>query len=125
MPNRQNDPDAGKISYLVRCSDGDFIIEIDPAWKVTFGAINPSAKEGYNDRSLHCLRVYEGEKVRAVFCNVKGFRDLSIPFARKVEKETGSASWSQDSTGNFEKSEMRQVETSYEGNGIVPEDIPF
>lgn len=124
MPNRQADPDA-KITLLVqRDRNGDFTIQIPASWKVTFGAVNPGS--GHSGRDLHCLRIYEGEKLRAVYCDVRGFRDLSIPMAVKVTKETGSASWVHDSDGNFERNESRQIEEHYEnGDRVAPEDIPF
>ena len=90
---------------------GQFVIEIPKTWRVTFGYVNPAVREsGYRDG--HCLRVYEGEKLRAVYANVQSFRDLSIPLARKVSKETGSAEWTMDSAGNFE--ERRKVEVQAE-----------
>jgi hypothetical protein len=125
MPNRQADPDA-KVTLLVqRDRNGDFTIQIPASWKVTFGAVNPgNGNVGRHD--LHCLRIYEGEKLRAVYCDVRGFRDLSIPMAVKVSKETGSASWVHDSDGNFERSERRQIEEHFEtGDRVAPEDIPF
>src|SRR5258708_6777712 len=99
MSNRQRDPQA-TIRYLVREQSGEFVIEIPAHWRVTFGAISPG---GAGRHDLHCMRVYEGEKVRAVYCDVKGFRDLSIPMARKVQSETRSSEWTQDSTGNFKQ----------------------
>jgi hypothetical protein len=120
--NRQNAAEPAKLSYLVqRDRQADIIIEVAADWKLTFGAVNPGAGPGF-DHKLHCLRVWEGEKLRAVFCDVRGFRDLSIPLAAKVEKETGAASWTQDSSGNFERTEARQVESSYE---MPDEDVPF
>lgn len=110
MSVRQKDPDA-TIKYLVNAQGGEFVIEIPASWKVTFGAVNPGA--GPTGRhELHCMRVYEGEKVRGVFCDVRGFRDLSIPLARKVQSETRAASWTQDSSGNFKGITERQIEQS-------------
>lgn len=109
--NRQKDPDA-KVRYLVQQQGGDFIIEISAAWKVTFGAVNPGPSGGdYRDKSLHCMRVYEGEKVRAVYCDVKGFRDTSIPMARQVKSEMRSSTWQQDSEGNFKEAREREMAT--------------
>lgn len=120
MANRQADPDA-KVRYLVQAQPHDFIIEIAASWKVTFGAINPGAGNGYEEsRRLHCLRVWEGEKCRAVFANVSGLRDLSIPFAVKIEKQTGSAEWSHDSEGNFDSSVIKRVlPADFETEAIV------
>jgi hypothetical protein len=107
MPNRQADPDA-KVRYLVHHRDGDFVIEISAKWKVTFGAVNPGAGNMAR-HDLHCMRVWEGEKLRAVFENVSGFRDLSIPMARKQQAEVRTAKWEMDSAGNFEQSEKRAL----------------
>jgi hypothetical protein len=54
------------------------------------------------------------KELRAVFCDVRGVRDLSLPLARKVERETGSSEWTMDSSGSFERSEKREVEESFE-----------
>jgi hypothetical protein len=111
MPNRQKTDE--KIQYLVRGHE-EFVIEIPAAWRLTFGYVNPAHPEGgYRNQPAHCLRVYEGEKLRAVFASVSSFRDLSIPLARKFQKETGAAEWSQDSEGNFERSEKRLVEKAF------------
>jgi hypothetical protein len=107
MALRQKDADA-TIRYLVSQDKGEFVIEIPANWKVTFGAVNPGSADGMR-RDLHCMRVYEGEKVRAVYCDVRGFRDLSIPMARKVQSETRASTWSQDSTGNFKGTTERQL----------------
>lgn len=106
MGVRQKDPDA-KIRYLVQQQQADFVIEIPASWKVTFGAVNPGSEMGRG--ALHCMRVYEGEKVRAVYCDVKGFRDLSIPMARKVQSETRASEWRSDSEGNFAHESSRKL----------------
>lgn len=117
MANRQADPDA-TVQYLVLQAGSEFIVELKASWKVTFGAVNPGAPP--HGRDLHCVRVWEGEKLRAVFCDVRGFRDLSIPLARKVSKETGSASWTMDSEGNFEGNTERQLETHFAADDPEP-----
>lgn len=122
MPNRQADPAANVTLLVQRERGGDFTIQIPASWKVTFGAVNPGSQP--HGRDLHCLRVWEGEKLRAVYCDVRGFRDLAIPMAVKVTKETGAASWMQDSTGNFERSESRTLEERYESDDNLG-DIPF
>jgi len=119
---RQNAAEVATLSYLVqRERVPDIIIQVAADWKITFGAVNPGNGEGGRYGNLHCLRVWEGEKLRAVFCDVRGFRDLSIPLASKVQKETGAASWTQDSNGNFEKTEARQIETVF----TVPDEDAF
>jgi hypothetical protein len=117
--NRQDRSDPENIVYLVqRRGQPDFQIELPAHWKVTFGAVNPGGQSHHND--LHCLRVWEGEKLRAVFCDVRGFRDLSLSFARKIEVETGNSSWVRDDAGNYEANEKRQLESRFES-----EQIPF
>lgn len=91
-----------KKNYLVKSTHGeDFIIQLKANWKLTFAAVNPASAQSYSKG--FCLRVYEGQKLRAVYANVEGFRDLSIPLVRKVSKETGNASWTRDDAGNFEQ----------------------
>lgn len=100
-------------------------MEIPANWKITFGYVNPSHSEGgYRQGQGHCLRVYEAEKLRAVMGNVIGFRDLSIPLAKKFEKESGSAKWSRDSDGNFEGNEKRQLESGFSVEE-VDDDVEF
>jgi hypothetical protein len=125
MADEIDSEDVPTIKYLVRCMDGDFIIEIPATWKVTFGAVNPGTGDrSYEGGRLHCVRVWESkEKLRAVFCNVSGIRDLSIPLARKLTKETGSAEWSMDSDGSFERNIKRQIAAEYapdDGDVEVP-----
>jgi hypothetical protein len=124
MTTRQKDTPEELVTYLVqRSGQPDFQMQVPAAWKLTFGAVNPGAPDaqgGYRDRSLHCLRVYEGEKVRAVFCDVRGFRDMSIKFARKIEVESGSATWARDDAGNYEASEKRQLEARFEAEELSP-----
>jgi len=114
MPKtRQNAADIETLTYMVqRAGQPDIQIQIPADWKLTFGAVNPGAQQVRHD--LHCLRVWEGEKLRAVFCDVRGFRDLSIPLARKVEVETGTSAWTRDDAGNYEASTKRTLEQSYE-----------
>jgi hypothetical protein len=123
MANRQTETPDDVLSYYVSTGRGeDFVLQIKASWKLTFGAVNPGGQ--MSGRDMHCLRIWEGEKMRAVFCDVRGFRDLSLPLARKVSSETGTAEWKQDSNGNFEASERRAIETSWEEPANL-EDIPF
>lgn len=124
-PDDEGSPDdRSKIRYLVTSSTGDFVIEIPNTWKVTFGAVNPGATKGYSGGELHCMRVYEGTKLRGVYCDVRSFRDLSIPMARKQQSETRSSTWTQDSAGNFEGSRKRQIgPTEYVRD--EPDDLVF
>jgi hypothetical protein len=110
--NRQSDPEE-TIQYLVQRVKGTFLIEIPAHWKVTFSAVNPNAHQG-GYRDGHCLRVYEGEKQRAVFGDVVGFRDMSIPYAVEIRKETGSSQWERDSNGSFKENIEVNVERRLE-----------
>lgn len=112
---------VAKKKYLVSAQPNDFVIELPADWRLTFGAVNPGAGMGRHD--LHCLRVYEGQKLRGVYTDVRGFRDLSIPLARKVSSEVGNASWNMDSSGSFEES--RKVERDERLVLEATEDIPF
>jgi hypothetical protein len=122
MATRQaKDPDS-TIRYLVNTQSSDFVIEIPASWKVTFGQVNPG-NGAHSGRDLHCMRVYEGEKVRAVYCDVRSFRDLSIPMARRVQSEVRESRWTADSEGNFESVAKRQLGES--GFVVEEEEVPF
>jgi hypothetical protein len=100
--------------YLVSDSKGDFVIEVPKeGWKITFGFVNPAIRDtdGYGGKAGHCLRVYEGKILRAVFGGVTGVRDLAIPLARRIDKQTGSSSWTKDSSGNFTGSQEIKVDS--------------
>ncbi len=125
MTRQAKNPDE-KIKYLVASRDGDFIIEIPASYKVTFGYVNPSkSSDSYARNEGHALRVWEGEKLRAVFGNVTGVRDMSIPLARKIKRETGSASWTMDSEGNFESSKKVEVDQRLILEAADEEELPF
>lgn len=109
MANRNKNENV-KINYLISNADGDFVIEIPATWKVTFAYVNPeSAGERGYGRQAHCVRVWEGEKLRAVFGNCTGLRDLSIPLARKVVQTESESHYKGDSLGNFESSNSRKM----------------
>lgn len=117
----------GTVKYLVSDTTGEFVIELPTSYKITFSNVNPASggEPGYRDKS-YCLRVWERKDVlRAVFCNVVGIRDLSIPLARKITKQTGSASWSHDSVGNFEGSRKVDVDTGAFVIEPGPDDVGF
>jgi hypothetical protein len=78
-------------TYLILAGGDEIQIDIPESWKVTYGPVSPG-KGGYgNDLAL---RIYENEtKQRAIFTNVRSFRDLSIPVRRKVVEEVGSSDW--------------------------------
>lgn len=115
-----------KVKYLVLQGNEEIIIEVPSDWKLTFGYVNPGkSSDGYSRGEGHCLRVWEGTKLRAVYGNVRGFRDMDIPLARKVKRETGSATWTMDSEGNFEESKKVEVESKLVLEQADAKDIPF
>lgn len=123
VATRQKKTPDEKVKYLVS-GKNEFVIEVPASWRLTFGYVNPNRSgDGYQRGEGHALRVWEGEKLRAVYCDVKGFRDLSIPLARKVTKETGSATWTMDSQGNFEEHKKVDVESALMLE--AGDDIPF
>lgn len=123
MANRNKNSNC-MIQYLVGCTKGDFVIEIPATWKVTFAQVNPdpSGNRGYNDNA-HCVRVWEGEKLRAVFANCIGLRDMSIPLARKVVKTESESEYKSDSLGNFTSASSRKMLDM--GFVVEAEDDPF
>ena len=75
------------ITYIIEHDNGRRSrITVPATWKVTFGpAVKGfNAGDGHNRRVPMALRFYESDtKQRAIFTDVKSFRDSSI----KVEKE--------------------------------------
>jgi hypothetical protein len=120
----ESDPVTDQVKYLVTDDRGEFVIELPVGWKITFGYVNPGLREqgGYGGKQGHCLRIYKGKELRAVLGNVTAVRDLSIPFMRKVERQTGSAEWTKDSIGNFARTEKVNVESELI---LEPGDGPF
>lgn len=129
--NRQNSPkdQMPVVKYLVTEAGGRggsnsaFVIEIPADWRLTFSSVNPAAMGHGGYREGFCLRVYEGEKLRAVYANVVAFRDLSIPLARKVQTETGNARWTRDDAGNLD--ETRQITTGIQWDPEDNDDLRF
>lgn len=123
MATRQRKNPDEKLKYLINISGGDdIVIQIPANWKVTFAQVNPDPNGNRGYSGAHCVRVWEGEKLRAVFANATGLRDLSIPLARKVKSETHNTEWKGDSMGNFESSSSRQIEQEVV---FEPDDVVF
>jgi hypothetical protein len=96
MASRQRMKNPPAIQYLINKGhngSGDFIIELPANWRLTFSGVNPA---NVHDTGW-CVRVYEGEKLRAVYPAVLGFRDLSIPMARKL----APGEWQKDGPAEF------------------------
>jgi hypothetical protein len=77
------DSDSDTRTLEVRTQhEGIFRIEVPSGWRITFSKVNPQSN-GFEN----ALRIYEGEeKQRACFTGVVSFRDLSIPFQRRVKR---------------------------------------
>lgn len=74
-------PEQETRTYLVERDNETLKITVPSHWKVTYGPIVP----GTRFRSEYALRFYEGkENQRAIFTNVRSFRDLSIPVEKLV-----------------------------------------
>lgn len=99
--------------------EGVFQIEIPVSWKITFGKVNPG---GHHD-SL-ALRVYESDdKQRGCFTDVVSFRDLSIPFRRRVKKTKQQTKAERGAKG---RSYEENVEHEYEWtNDLETDGGPF
>jgi hypothetical protein len=77
-------------------------IEVPAEWKITFGMVAPGAKSsgGYDGHSGWCLRFYESkEKPRAVFTDVKSFREITVPVTERITKTRSKRLNRNDPTG--------------------------
>ena len=93
-------------TYEIDTSGGLFRIDIPEDWKVTYAPVSPAGAKGYGGDPTLALRVYENDtKQRAIFTNVRSFRDLSIPVQRLEVKKKGSDSWEADRNGSKSSSE--------------------
>lgn len=91
--------DNSTRTYEIITNAGSIRMDIPESWKVTYGPVSPGSKYGGGEGNA--LRVYEGtDKQRAIFLNVKSFRDLSIPIMRLYVKSEGKDEWERDTEGN-------------------------
>lgn len=98
-------------TYEIVTTDGTLRMSIPESWKVTYAPVAPGAKS-YD--GAYALRVYELEtKQRAIFLNVKSFRDLSIPVQRLFVKTKGSDEWKRDNNGNSSSNSKIEVEREW------------
>lgn len=83
MAARKKDIEETK-EYILELDNGSQRKLTIPAdWKVTFGPINPGSK-GHQPLAV---RFYESkDKQRAIFTDVKSFRDASIPIEEKITR---------------------------------------
>lgn len=71
-------------TYILECNGGkQRKVTVPEDWKVTFGPLIP----GQQGAGTLALRFYEGkEKQRAIFTDVRTFRDADIPVLEKITK---------------------------------------
>jgi hypothetical protein len=71
----------GQKTYILELLNGDLRrITVPETWKLTFGPVVPYSGKGGSSDGRVCLRFYEGSKenLRAVFTDVRAFRDESM-----------------------------------------------
>jgi hypothetical protein len=103
--------ETGTRTYeIVTAREGKFRIDIPEAWKVTFGPI--IGAKGYDGGGM-AFRVWESEKQqRALFTNVTGFRDLSLPMMREAVRKYGTDDWVMDD-GSYVGKKSETVERKW------------
>lgn len=102
-------------TYILDMADGtQKKVTVPDTWKVTFGPLVPGSKDGnYNSRGGLALRFYETkDQQRAVFMDVKCFRDADIPVMEKVVK-VQEKRVAQDNDGRMKHYTVRAEETSW------------
>lgn len=78
-----------KKTYLLETKNGgQRRLTVPSSWKVTFGPTVPFERKGAGgyrgDEGTWALRLYEkGDKLRAIFTDVKSFRDMDIQVQEK------------------------------------------
>lgn len=107
MRTEVDETELSARKLLVSDRQGAFVIELTDKQHVTFAAVNPGSQGSRQDP--YVLRVWTGKKLDACFDTVRSFRDLAIPLARRVTKETGASTWTKDSAGNFDGHTSRQL----------------
>lgn len=79
---------SGDKEYLLELKNGQQRrLKVPASWKITFGPTVPFERKqgrGFNeDNGIWALRLYDGTALRAIFTDVRMFRDLSIAVAEK------------------------------------------
>ncbi len=77
-------PSEGMITYAMRCrKGGERRVTVPAPWKVTFGPTIPYKKGHDPESGVWSVRMYDGDKLRAIFTDVESFRDTSIQVLEK------------------------------------------
>lgn len=81
-------------TYEIEAAGETYRIEIPATFKVTYGTLHPGTRPGAEGL---VLRIYESDtKQRAIFRDVRSFRDLSLSVLRKKK---GEAQWGENGEG--------------------------
>lgn len=107
----------GRTLLVTEQGGTEFKITIPAGGRVTFGPTVPYAAKAQQFGSSQgwSLRVYESAAATsliACFSGVAAFRDVDIPHARAIVKESGKTLWKSDETG-YEVTESVQREQSF------------
>lgn len=95
-------------TFLLSMSDGkDLKIETPEGSRITFGPTIPGKRGASNTygndaQSGYSLRIYENKKndsLIAVFCDVRSFRDITLPCSKLIIREAGKSVWKSDEEG--------------------------
>ena len=112
----------GEVIYLIEKVNGDrFYLTVPEDWKLTYGPIwtPPENKRGFGGGSelRYCLRFYDKnkERTRAMFDDVKSFRDNSLPLTKEIITEKGTITYkidedSKEHNERVERSKVLQLE---------------
>lgn len=87
-PKRNTTLAVDKIVYVLELKSGSQRkLTVPSTWKVTFGPTTPyERKDGMSGRhgeGTWALRLYDGDKLRAIFTDVRAFRDMAIEISEK------------------------------------------
>jgi len=91
MSRKPTKPSVAMKTYLLEKKNGNVTkVTVPASWKVTFGPVISGGGDRYGNsegRTTLALRFYEAkDRQRAIFTDVKSFRDASIQIAEKVTK---------------------------------------
>ena len=91
-------PEVRMTTCVLELKDGGLRrVTVPSAWKVTFGPLAPANKGGNGGL---CLRMYEDNtRQRAIFTDVRTFRDASIPIEERVTKTDEQVVWQETPEG--------------------------
>lgn len=106
-------------TLMIQMKDDEYRVTIPAGARVTFGPTIPyqkKSKNGYASESHdgYSLRVYENEKndsLIAVFSGVSSFRDIAIPHAKLIIRESGKSVWKSDEEGYKVEHEIKKEQT--------------